>query len=321
MKSFSLSCLAIIASTAALVCCGVADRAFADAPRDTGTRTETVSTEPQMRTASVTYHVADGLYLGEPKTTGRERLESLIHLTDVGEKGAGFAFTYKPWGFDEAGAKAFGEVSWPLILQSGRAAGSVTTRLSFGQGHFEQPCTVRNPSGEVAPSIRCSVVQRNLDNDWDMYITDGRVDKVAEASGAIRAEGSVGLAIGEFTTDSEMRLDPAAWVKAGASTQFDAVRMRSDESGDPDTAQMTFKYALLDDGEPAYSRNGQRLYVEGTVSNGRGGRGNASCRIITADNAVDKSAPFWCKVSASHSPAKANGNAQYIGDFTVTDKK
>lgn len=301
MKRITLSCLTIVAIVAALGNAGPAGMASAEQMGDSGARAG--GAFPQSgKAASVTYHVGDGLYLGSPTETGREGIDSLHPVNDVGDKGAGFTLTFSKWSADH---KSFGEVSWPLFDDEGDTGYTVTTRLSFGQKDWGQTCTVTYRSVPVAANLHCSVDRRGLNYDWDMYVTSDEAGRLAQVTGAIKTDDHVSLTEGEYWTDADSHIDGAYAVPAGSSTQFNAFVV---EEWGP-APGMEFRYAILDDGKPAYSKDGsQRLYFSGGVRSS-----DRTCSIVTADDhPVDSQ--YSCAMSWDYGP----GPGTYVHYITVT---
>lgn len=167
---------------------------------------------------------------------------------------------------------------------------------------------------------------------WAAQITDSHVNRLAEASGSIATAGSVSLADGRFTTESNMRLDGAEVVPARSSTQFDAVLKATDYSSEPVTARARFRYALqLPDG-PGYvprvqgdtANGGGRLYVRGSVSNYRGGAfwGDSSCDIVTADDQAVHNTGYVCTMKSAYlETGIQDGRGHYHTDFVISKKE
>lgn len=341
-----LRCAAVLASVAALVCVGSVGAASADEMSDAGADKPSVQWCTPWHcpdeTAYVRFHVGESLTLGKPKLINNKNAPSVdyhSYLDDGGaEKSSGFQTTYRQVHRPEIDV----EVSWPILRGPDGATTGYTVNSRIHGHHvsgermpapsqLEGDCSVTGPSGE--DRFHCSMNRRawrcdTMDcwgyTDWDLHLTDDRVDRLAEASGAVKTQGSVSLGNGEFATDSQARIDGAKAVPAGKSTQFDAVRKLTDGVTDParsERAQMTFTYALLDGDLPARAENGQRLYVSGSVSNFRGPlwfSGNSSCDIITADGDVVENSGYSCNRESAHpNTGIKDGRIHYITDFTV----
>jgi hypothetical protein len=163
------------------------------------------------------------------------------------------------------------------------------------------------------------MAQRGLDLDWDLYLTDDGVDRVAEASGSIKTDGLISLERGRFLTESKLRLNGANEVWADSSTQFDAVLTSTDATSEPDTARAHFEYALLVNGQPLYDKaTGQRVVVRGDVSNQRGWvyKGDSSCAIVTESGVPYESNHYTCSMKGSYAKT-GTSRVHYITEFTV----
>lgn len=281
--------------------------------------------------ATVHFHVGAGITLGRPAIVKNSDTYTLDALTDADDRNAGYVTTYSECAFMVGGEV---EVAWPILTGSGGATTghSLTCRtygyLSAGYPGADSKCSVRGADGK--DRFHVSLSNRFLKLIWDVRLTDGDVDRRAEASGSISADGSVSLdatpyfPATAYTTESQLRVNGADVVPAGSSTQFDAVLTPSDlappkKPKEPDTARMTFKYAIRDAGEP--DRSIPRFYVRGDVSNYRGPtlfRGGSSCEIVNhLDEPVENSG-YSCTMNGYHaSTGIPDGRVHYVTDFTV----
>jgi hypothetical protein len=350
MKRLMLRCAAVLASVAALVCAGSVGAVSAEEMSDTGADGPSVQWCTKWHcpdeTAYVWFHVGESLTLGKPKLINNWRALSVdyhSYLDDEGtEKSSGFQTTYRQVHRPESDV----EVSWPILRgpDGAKTGYTVSSRIhghhTWGQRpaaphELKGDCSVTGPSGENR--FHCYMNRRPYDcnaldcwgyTDWDLYLTDNSVNRLAEASGAVKTEGSVSLANGEFATDSQARIDGAKAIPAGKSTQFDAVRKLTDGVTDParkDKARMTFQYALLEDGKPVLSKdNGQPLYVFGGVSNRRTSErffGDSSCHFITLDDHIETNPDYTCTMEGAHpNTGITDGRIHYITDFTIKKK-
>lgn len=337
---------AVLASVGAFACAGSPGAASAEEMSETGADEPSVQWCTQWycpdETAYLRFHVGESLSLGKPTLINNQHTVSFDYDSYVDDEGtgrsSGFRTTYQQHYRSEINV----EVSWPILrgpdgAKTGysvrsRIVGKEKERFS-GPSQLKGDCSVTGPSGE--DRFHCYMNRRAWDcnqldcwgyTDWDLHLTDGRVDRLAEASGAVKTEGSVSLGDGEFTTDSQARIDGAKAVPAGKSTQFDAVRKLTDGVTDParsDRAQMRFTYALFDSGQPVRSQNGQQLYVRGSVSNYRWPlwfSGKSSCDI-TADGYVVENSGYTCSGDGAHpNTGIRDGRIHYITDFTVKKK-
>lgn len=339
MKRFSLSCLAVVASVAALAGGGPAVLASAETLPDSSGSGELTSLRQGDTAASVVFQVRSGISLGSPTRESHERTASFDYLNDADGASAGYRITWDYSYIHPVRPQA--EVTWPLLEgQEKVAIGYVTFRLG-GEGTL---CRVTGKTGEDAGPLKCSMSPRSLDKGWDFSITDDGVDRVAEASGSIRTDGSVSLDTSPFipagaytmpsvsplgyTTGSRLHVDGADVVPANSSTQFDAVLTPDDLKSpnrwtEPDTARMRFKYAIRDASHPA-GGSSPTYYVRGDVSNYAGTKftGGSSCEIVDSlDNPVENSGYSCAQNGYYAGSVLTGGRAQYITDFTVSKKK
>jgi hypothetical protein len=311
MKRLSLSCAAVAACVSVLA--GVGPVGWASAAEEPEARSLAVKVP---KTLGFYFHVADGISLGIPTVINKSGIPSVEALTDEGGGGAGYRVTYESgWGSTPEPV----QVAWPIHqAPGGRTGKTLTCRTARAT-----ECWVM----ERDTHFHAYLNQRGLDNDWDVHLTDDRVDRWAEASGAIRAEGPVSLEGGKFTTESALRVDGASAVSAGRSTQFDAVLTPGDQKNqldEPDTARMKFTYELRDNGKPANSKwNGTRLSVKGDVSNEREQwkfQGGSSCEIVDLFDIADPG--YTCTMKSAYPyTSPADGRVHYITDFTVSKVK
>jgi hypothetical protein len=345
VKCLAFKYVAVLASVSALVCAGSV--AAASAEELAGADAEELSVQTCNKwncpdeAANIRFHVGESISLGAPTVVTNHNTQSVgyhSYLNDEdAEKSSGFQTTYQQPFRIEVDV----EVSWPILRGPDGAQTGHTVRARihgsssrWAQHQLAADCSVTGPSG--GSRYKCYLNRRawKCDHsdcwgyaDWDLHLTDDRVDRLAEASGAIKTEGSVSLGNGEFDTDSSARIDGATTVPAGKSTQFDAVRKLTDGVTDParkDRAHMAFTYALSDGGRPVRSQNGQQLYVSGSVSNSRGPfwfSGKSSCDIITADGTVVENSGYACNREGAHpNTGITDGRVHYITDFTIKKK-
>jgi hypothetical protein len=338
MKRFSVCCAAFVASVAALAGLVPTGVAFADEGRVSDAASEPVSSNGigvDLSEGTVIYHVGAGVHLGEASTSiprnpnGANGVYHLEPLYDVGEKGAGFNIKWR-------NNVALAEVSWPIQDTSGKATGySVTTRFRVSPVRFLIPhCTIMGPDGPDQGPFQCTIIRRGLDYDWDMYVTDSRVNRWAETSGSIKTERSISLEDGKFWTESAKFLRGASQVagpwngggkQPSRSTQFDAVLTEGNQTQAPDSARMGFTYALLDDGQPVYdARTGKRLYVIGNASNDREKtefKGNSSCVIGTLGGGPAENTGYACYIKDHYAyTGVKDGRINHITDFRVSKR-
>jgi hypothetical protein len=316
MKRILLSGVAIFASATALVGLGSAGQA---------TAVEVSGGIPWS--AGVFYHVENGVVLGAPVVNSKN--ENLSLLVDVGGKGAG----YRLGGVGPTPSAA--DVKWPILDRStGSPTGYwVNAKIgitSFLDAHWKWECNVWSErAGESSSGpYQCDLVGRGTDLDWDLHLTDDRVQRRLEASGSVRTDGSVsletanGLRFGGYQTESTVRVDGADIVPAtGAATQFGAVVTSTDKPKEQDTARMTFFYAIHDASAPG---DGRRYYVHGNVSNheGRAYKGGSFCDITDYLGNVVHDSGYTCTMDSYYGGAvNTSGRAQYITDFTVGTKR
>lgn len=334
VKRISLFCLAILSGVAVFLSAAPFDFASAeelpDSPDRAGADSTQSSPAPQYLpySASVVFHVGEGVLLGAPAAHAREeRLIHLVPLLDSGNRGAGYTISF--WNMRDRGGRAVAEVSWPILVGADGSSTGYTVSARIGiAGRLdipEQTCTVTNSVGKETGPFHCSMVRRGGDWDWDLRLSDDRVKRVAEASGAFTTEGFVSLGNGKFGTDSKLRINGADAVQKQSSTQFDAVLTSSDSTDRPNTAQMRFEYALLDDGKPVYSRvDGQQLYIRGDVSNKREDNrftGSSSCDFVTDGGRIDENSGYSCQMRGSYARTGADDRqAHYFTQFLVKKK-
>jgi hypothetical protein len=226
------------------------------------------------------------------------------------------------------------QVTWPLLHGDGSNETDdteyiVSARTAFsydyrGTLHTEE-CTVTDRNGQQSDRYQCSLQPRGKAFDYDLILTDKKVDRLAEASGTITTVGSVSLEKGSFETESPRYVSGAKAVPAGSSTQFDATLASSDVVNERRLARGMFRYALLDAGTPVRDReSGQPLYVSGKVHNYNGVsfRGGSECQIVagSAYRPVENSG-YSCDMNGYYGGSVLTaGRAQYITDFTVSKK-
>jgi hypothetical protein len=342
MKRKSLSCVAVLASVAALAGVGPAGWAAAGELPESGNRPAAASSQVNSQggyAASVTYRVGNGIWLGTPKVVADNRADTLELLNNVGEKGAGYRFT---WGGTATRQNSLDvRVQWPILKKDGSQTDYTATSeiRYFGPewGYGPQTtCVVRDSARKNVDHLRCAMDRRGGAWDWNMHITDTTVNRLAEASGSVKTDDSVSLdtAIpmipGGYTTESQLRIDGADVVPTNSSTQFDAVLRTTDVTPpntlkEPDTARMKFKYAIRDADQPGGGRGfGPQYYVRGEVSNQRGSmfKGGSSCEIIDYLGTVVENSGYSCTMDGYYDGSVGTaGRAQYITDFTIGKKK
>jgi hypothetical protein len=328
MKRISLSCLAILASVAALGSAGPAGVASAVELSGSAASPSSVSAQSDPEgayAASVDFHVTEGIVLGEPEPLTGWGTSTMKYPVHEGNQGAGFAITFDSW--------ADASVSWPILpaRDGAKSAYTLTAKINPQGIYSWWSCEVKDANGQVTNAYRCSMDRRGSARDWDLHVTtDARTkSRVAEASGTVKTKGAVSLAQGVYTTESGLHVDGATEVPKAKSTQFDAVYMDDDNRHLPaekNTARMTFKYALLQDGEPVIVNTNagrQQLFVKGNVSNHRGDyfEGGSSCDFVTADDKPYATVSYSCDKNSYYGGAvMTDGRAQYITDFTVSNK-
>lgn len=335
MNRISLTCVAVLASVAALASGGPAGWAAATELPDPAV----TATADGSWIARVDFHAGAAITLGAATKSEHSNTSEPTLFTDVDGRGIGYAFTF---GWSQY--KPVAEVTWPVLKNGTKTGFEVKSRVGFRTPlePYDTNCLVVGAYGKENP-FHCSMVRRGLDNDWDMYITDG-VDRLAEASGTITTDDSVSLDTSPFipangnatqsvsplgyTTGSRLHIDGAEIVPANSSTQFDAVLTPDDLKSpnrwtEPDTARMRFKYAIRDARHPADGTS-PTYYVRGDVSNyvGKKFTGGSSCEIVDSlDNAVENSG-YSCTMNGFHAGAVlTDGRAQYVTEFTIGKKK
>jgi hypothetical protein len=294
-----------------------------------GDHSDSVSSQlnDALWTVGIDYHVGDGLSLGTATVSNVTKTVTVYPHADAAGKGAGYRAVFAKE-FDP-GIRTSADVSWPIRkgLKAEDTGYTVTSRVVYVEGKVapQSTCWVTRPQNEEADHIHCSLVQRGLDNDWDLYLTDDRINRVAEASGAIKTDDSVSLEKGEFATESELRLNGATEVPVNSSTQFDAVLTPQDNTHNSKRALAAFMYAMLDGGKPVYSKDdGQRLYVQGNVKNQRGLEfaGESFCQFVTEKGHVDKSSGYSCAMKGDYARTGiGDGRVHYETEFTVSKNK
>jgi hypothetical protein len=288
-----------------------------------GGAAESASAE-EFRDASINFHVADGIRLGSPSRLSGDYLHvDLEPLSEADDKAAGLRLWYRG---DPAMARA--EASWPILQGQAetRTGYTVTTVLDAKGSAVEGSCTISGPSGP-AP-FHCVMGREDPDWawNWDLQIIDDRVERVAEASGSITAKG-VSLVGGEFTTESELRIDGAEVIPEGMSTQFDAVLTPQDvargpKTPEPNGARISFLY-LIRDADGSGKSAGEQLYIRGSVSNHEGQWrqryvGGASCEIVDDHGRVIKDPPYWCDQAGSYA---SSDHYHYNTHFMVSPRR
>jgi hypothetical protein len=232
--------------------------------------------------------------------------------------GAGFTFTFNKSVTESPDTPAAAAVSWPVLQNGEETVYTVTARIGIGP-LTEESCKVIDQHDQETSHFHCTLAGRGADYDWDMHITDDRVDRWVEASGAIKAQGTVSLADGTFTTTSKTYRRGATDVPAGSSTEFDAVTKPGEDN---DTASIEVWYDLLDSGRAVYGRDGSPLRVRATVSNERYSwfREASSCEI-RSDAGIEIHSNYSCdkKGDFAHTGIR-DGHVHYIADFTVSKK-
>lgn len=321
-----LSCMAILASVA--VAAGAAPAGFASAEeqRHSGTRSEGSLLTQSSHNVGVYFHVGYGLALGKPTEIANRFSLPYAHFLDVGAKGAGYKFRMTR--ASAAATRSVMSVSWPIL--EGRTGWSdsgyrvvSTIKGETGSSGWEETCRIDDPRDLGGTYFHCNQVRRGLDFDWDLHITDDRVDRAAEASGAIRAVGPVSLSSGVTYSESKLQLIGSEAIPEHSSTQFDAVLTPSDKTSEPDTARMKFNYALNDGGQPVYStKNGRPLHVRGYVANQRTRTrfdGGAWCEFVTSETEVEKDSGYTCELEWGNyaNTGTKDGHVHYIVNFAV----
>lgn len=340
MKRISLSFVSVLASIAALAGAGPSGVASAEELYGAGGPSSAASAqldEPATSSASVVFHVANGISLGAPTETVNEGTRTFDQLLNVGGKGAGYRMTLARERINRGNLDV--KVTWPLMRGRDFATTgyTVTARIRDVKNKPSSSlvlatCTVQGPEGKDKDRFRCSMNRQGYVWHWDAQITDSHVNRLAEASGSISTADSVSLGDGQFVTESNMRVDGAEAIPARSSTQFDAVLKATDKSSEPATARMRFRYAIhlperppYVPNLPGYTANGStQLYVRGSVSNYRGGifSGNSSCDIVTADDQVVQNTGYECTMKGAYlDTGFGDGRGHYRTDFEVSKKK
>lgn len=329
-----LSWMAILASVAVVASAAPAGSASAEELRDSGSQSDVSTLGSDVHNVGVYFHVSHGLSLGKPKVAIDRFSGKSKQLLDAGGKGAGYTFTMKKseYGVDRSEMA----VSWPILVgATGSDSGYRVLSSMKGPTNnldWEESCRIVAPSGVSENHFHCYQYRRGLDFDWDLRISDDRVDRRAEASGVIKTVGAVSLTSAGFPTNSESKLQVsgAETVPVESSTRFEAVLTPKDtEDGrrlnEPDTARVEFLYAVNDGDKPAYSKkNGRQLYIRGYVSNHRARTffsGGAWCEFVTGRfNEVEKDpgyscTPVWGGYDQTGVP---DGHVHYMADFEVS---
>jgi hypothetical protein len=327
MKRMTLSCVAVLAGAAALV--GLGPVGLADAEGLPGS-----SAQDSTIRVSLNFHAGDGITLKYPTATWKDDVWNFQRLFYEGGDGAGFSYNAHSSPDTGWGGMAGSKMSWPIRQYGVETGYTVTARVGEGySGDFpwEPGCVITDANNRQTGPYHCTMAERSLDNDYDLHITDDRVNRWAEASGSITTTGNVSLQTppdedAAFTTESQRKVFGTATVDAVAPTEFDAVLVEGEDTSEPNTARMSFKYALLDNGKPVTSSiNGKPLYVEGEVWNYRGGmafKGDSSCRFASQDGVVDGNSGYSCNRSGDFAhTGVGDGHVHYISDFTISKKQ
>jgi hypothetical protein len=325
--------MAILVSVSVLASAGPAGPASAEEGADSGADSEvsTMLLPGELEDVGVYFHVGSGLTLGKPTELANRYTIPFERFIDVGNKGAGYKFrmtrTYSYFLRSEM------VVSWPILegrtgwSDTGYRVISTIKGMTPNSGWVEE-CRIDDPRGLGGTYFHCNQVRRGLSFNWDLNITDDRLDREAEASGAIRTRGSVSLFGGQTYSESKLQVIGAEAVGENESTQFDAVLRSSDHEGGremkhPDTARVDFQYAVNDGGQPVYSKkNGRQLFVRGYVSNKRTDPmfvGGAWCEFITGQDDVEEDSGYTCDPwwgDYANTGIK-NGHVHYIANFEV----
>lgn len=340
MNRISSSVRGLVASLALLACAAPVGVASAAELRESPPNSHSLeTTNPPARIAGVYFHVENGFSLGRPNASPVDVSAARIdQLLDVGDKGAGYKFAM--WWKPDGRYVHRAAVQWPILEgQDGAGTGLVVkTELAFnhsGGYNFYSKCSVVDSNGQKAAHVGCSIEQRGADFDWDLHLRDDRVNRLAEASGSVRTDGSVSLDASYFrptrayTTQSKLRVDGADDVSPNSSTQFGAVLTPDDlkppkKPDEPETARMTFTYAIRDASAPGGPRVGPQYFVYGNVSNyiGKKFTGASSCEIRDESSNPVQNSGYTCEMNSYYGGAiNTPGRAQYITDFTVSKKK
>jgi hypothetical protein len=127
---------------------------------------------------------------------------------------------------------------------------------------------------------------------------------------------------GGYITESELHVDGADVVPVNTSTQFDAVLLEWEETSEPYTARMRFKYAIRDASAPV--GRGPQFYVRGSVSHHEAERyvGGTTSEIIDYLGTVVDDSGYTCTMDGYYAGSVLTaGRAHYITDFTIGKKK
>jgi hypothetical protein len=334
MKRFSLSCVAVVASVAALASAGPVAFASAEALPDSSSSGEVASFREGDTAANVAFQARSGISLGSPTADAHYNTASFGFLNDAGAQSAGYRITWDHSPIHPV--RPYAEVTWPLLKGQDKVAiGSVTFRLG-GDGTL---CRVTDKTGKEAGPLKCSMSPRSLDKGWDFSIIDDGLDRIAEASGSITTDASVSLDTSPFTpangynsqsvpalgytTESKLHVNGADVVPVSSSTQFDAVLTAKNVTTEPDTARMKFRYAIRDAKQPADGKS-PKYYVRGDVSNYRGNIfvGGSSCEIVDDLDQIVENSGYSCQMDKYYAGSVlTDGRSQYITDFTISKKK
>lgn len=317
MKRITASCAAILTCVAAVAWVGPVGWASAEETPDNA-----------VWRVGVDFHVADGLSLGDATVSNQTKTVTVTPSTDAAGNGAGYSAVF-PKEFDPE-IRTGADVTWPIRQgRDGSDTGYIVTSRVFsveGKVSPASTCWVTRPKNENTDNISCSLVQRGLDNDWDLYLTDDRLNRLVEASGAIKTDGSVKLGEGMFFAQTYLRLAGATEVPVNSSTQFDSVLTPQDKDNPSgprgSEALIMFEYAIYDGEQPGYvNSENRRLYLRGHVSNRRGNvfRGDSYCEIITADGSAVEN--YTCTMKSSNARAEIGNGVHYETEFTVSKKK
>jgi hypothetical protein len=328
MKLFSFACAVIVGSLAVLSSSPVG-WASAEELRVSGESSATRS----EHASSVVYHVGQGISLGTHHLIGLSEATRFKERYDTDGRASGYEFTYDD-GFGVQETLISATVEWPILSGEERKETGYTARvqtewLTRGSAAKVNYAVFGPDGSETSGPFHCSLVKRWGAWDWDMYITDHRVGRVAEASGSITTDGSVKLDGSVFApakayaTESRLRVDGATFVPVSSSTQFDAVLSPSDvtpprKPKEPKTARMKFQYAIRDAGESDSSI--PKYYVHGDVSNEREDllyQGDSSCEIVDHWGDPVQNSGYSCTMNGYHAQS---GRAHYITDFTISKK-
>lgn len=341
MKWFASYSLAALMSVAAICWVAPVGAASAEEQPSPGVRSESASTEADYA-ASVAFRIGAGMSLGAPTTRVNRRTEAFSAPTDVGGDGAGFRFAFNKWHTGEFQSTIV-DVAWPIRKGKAKEKTDLTlsTRIEFepiadiGTGtpraplapHYE--CYVKDSKGQVSSKVHCWMERHGLDKDWDLHLTDDDLNRRAEVSGSFRTEGQLSLQGGEYTAGPaphvpELYVSGAPAVRAGESTQFDAVRGRNESPATLKVARMDFKYGLFEGGQPVTSVYGTKLYLVGHVANDAGGfwsSGDSECYLKDEHDRRIDDPRFSCEMTGKYAKtALSDGRVHYITDFVISRK-